>query len=805
MSTTGRASAVFACLVVVLAWPFRPAGAQATGVEPPVRLDSSQVPYPESAGGRASVVLDLLVGLEGRVTESRIVEGKEPFASAARDAAASWRFQPATRGGVPVAARIRVRVDFAAPQPGAATSGPPASPAASRAARPEPTVQEVTVHGVRPEPGRQEMSGGEVRQMPGAFGDAFRAIEALPGVTPLISGLPYFLVRGAPPGDTGYYIDGVRVPALFHLGVGAAVIHPGLIDKVDFYPGGYPARFGRFTGGILSGEVLPTPERPHYEASARLLDAGALASAPLDGGRGDVLASGRYGYPGPLLSLFAKDTSLAYWDYQTRVRWRTAAGDDLSAFLLGSYDSLSLRNSQGQWTQLLGLEFHRADLRWDHRTSAGGKVRVALTLGYDRSATGSVSTSTESTTPVSGPGMTGLNQNMPVPTQTSSQSTTSIESETVALRTEWSDRAGPDADVRVGADATLTPYRVTLPTDGTVAPFGNMTGSSASAFQQIDCDSSVYGELVWRPAARVELRPGFRVDAFTARYPVAGAPSAITGQPRAVGAVTPRIAADPRLAARWDLSPKLAWVAALGVAHQASNIPFPSPGLQFSELWRGLQSSFQYSTGAEVKLPAQFTATGDVFMHDYTGLVDYLDSCPAGEATCTFNGRSVGFELLVRRPLTERFTGWLSYTVSRTDRDAFYLGSWSRRLSEFDRTHVANLILAADLGKRWRAGARLLGYSGLPYSTLTGSVGPPNSREPPFFRVDLRIEKKWNALGGTLALVFEWLNAFLSKETIGTTCTSLAGSPGQLGQPPQCQPTQVGPITFPSVGLEAAW
>src|ERR1700730_4968261 len=68
-------------------------------------------------------------------------------------------------------------------------------------------VQEVTVKGVRPEPDRHEMTGGEVRQMPGSFGDAFRAIEALPGVIPIVSGLPYFLVRGAPPGNTGFFID----------------------------------------------------------------------------------------------------------------------------------------------------------------------------------------------------------------------------------------------------------------------------------------------------------------------------------------------------------------------------------------------------------------------------------------------------------------------------------------------------------------------------------------------------------------------------------------------------------------------
>ena len=60
--------------------------------------------------------------------------------------------------------------------------------------------------------------------MPGAFGDAFRAVDALPGVTPIISGLPFFFVRGSPPGNVGTYIDGVRVPLLFHLGAGPSVV-----------------------------------------------------------------------------------------------------------------------------------------------------------------------------------------------------------------------------------------------------------------------------------------------------------------------------------------------------------------------------------------------------------------------------------------------------------------------------------------------------------------------------------------------------------------------------------------------------
>ncbi len=757
----------------------RSAHAAEPTVEPPSRLDHGTVPYPPTGIGSASVVLDLVIDRDGSVAEWHLVDGSEPFATAAIDAAKGWRFAPAMRGGRRTQARIRMRIDFAAPAPVPPLPEPttppsrPPTPGATPPTAPRATssAQEVNVYDVRPEPGRQEMTGAEVRQMPGSFGDAFRAIEALPGVTPVISGLPYFLVRGAPPGNTGFFLDGVRVPALFHLGVGAAVVHPGLIDRVDFYQGGYPARFGRYTGGILSGEVLPAPEHAHAEAEVRLLDAGALVSVPIDGGRGDFLASGRYGYHGPLLSLFAPTIGLAYWDYQTRVRWRPTDSDEIGAFAFGSYDSLTQRDDNTHRTsEILGIKFHRVDLRWDRRTGVDGTLRVALTLGYDRSSTGEAQADLES-------------------------AAAAIQSESVRLRTEWSDHAGGLADVRIGADASVERYNVLLPTIAPDVGSSPTTGIAepGGASLQTDFDSGVYGELTWRPVPALELRPGLRIDAFTSRSPAT--PTTEASERALVGV-------DPRLAVRWQETKILAWLAALGVAHQASNIPLPSPGLQFSQLSRGLQSANQYSAGAELKLPADFTATADLFLHDYTGLADYLESCPTGETTCTFNGRAVGLEVLVRRTLTRSLSGWLSYTLSRAERDAYYLGTWIRRLSEFDRTHVFNLVLAADLGAGWRSGARLVGYSGLPYSTATGSIGPPDARGPPFVRVDVRVEKRWRALGGRLSLVVEWLNALLNKEAFVASCQSFfVGS--TIGS--SCAPNVIGPITFPSIGLEGEW
>ena len=227
----------------------------------------------------------------------------------------------------------------------------------------------MTVRGQRREIGQTTLSAADVREMPGAFGDPFRAIEALPAVTPIVSGLPYFSIRGAPPNDNGYYLDGVRVPFLFHVGVGEAVIHPALIDRVDFFPAAAPAAYGDAAGAIIAGQTRAPAAKTHGEANLRLFDAGALAETPFGDGRGSVLLAGRYGYPGPILSAITDNVKLGYWDYQARVTWRLDDRDTLGVFAFGSHDFLGtalVRNGAGRTDRRaarLGLPSDRPALR----------------------------------------------------------------------------------------------------------------------------------------------------------------------------------------------------------------------------------------------------------------------------------------------------------------------------------------------------------------------------------------------------------------------------------------------------------
>src|SRR5262249_31548640 len=83
-----------------------------------------------------------------------------------------------------------------------------------------------------PEPEKVQLPAAQLREVAGSLGDPVRAVSALPGVVPTTLSVPDVYIRGAPPGNTALFIDGVRVPLLYHGGVATSVVAPGLVDTV---------------------------------------------------------------------------------------------------------------------------------------------------------------------------------------------------------------------------------------------------------------------------------------------------------------------------------------------------------------------------------------------------------------------------------------------------------------------------------------------------------------------------------------------------------------------------------------------
>ena len=353
---------------------------------PPKAIETGRVPYPDGAAGDASVVLELLVDKDGRVARVVVVDGREPFASAASARAASFRFEPAKRGDVTVAARIRILVEFHEPlvaRPRRTRRSPPAAGVAKPA--PADSVEEVRVAGRRPDVGGTQLGGGEVRQIPGAFGDPFRAIDALPGVTPIVSGLPFFFVRGAPPGNIGYFIDGVRVPLLFHFGVLRRGGAPGAHRSRRLLPRRVPRALRPLRRRIIDGQTVA----PSHHFTAREREPPRRRRAHRDAvRRRPGQRHGRRPLRLPRSPPHAPRAAgfLQYGDYQTRASWKLTDHDTIGVFAFGSYDAAGTREN-GSLKDVTSTQFHRVDLRWDHDLGTEGRMRTALTLGLDQTRT----------------------------------------------------------------------------------------------------------------------------------------------------------------------------------------------------------------------------------------------------------------------------------------------------------------------------------------------------------------------------------------------------------------------------------
>jgi hypothetical protein len=637
---------------------------------------------------------------------------------------------------------------------------------------------EVSVHGSKrssDDIGGDALKTADARATPGTFGDPLQALAAMPGISPMASGLPYFYLRGAPPADTGYFIDGIAVPALFHIGPGPSYVPPALLSKVELYPSTAPPQFGRFVGGIMAGTFAPPvfssadgPVATHGEANVRLFDASAFVEAPV-GDSWSVVAAGRYGYPDLLLSVFAPNLSLGYGDYTLRVAHALSASDTLSVLAVGGYDH---ETDASNSLPPIDTQFHRVDVRLDHKWSTGS-FRLAATFGWDRTG--------------------GYN----------SGSAGEVDASTTSrLRFDLDQRIDPGpgwGSVRLtaGADMLTTHYAYGTAADGPTTPIGNeeMVGA--------------YAALRFVPAPGIEIVPGLRVD-DTQRATLLPGGSGVT--------------VDPKLAARVAITRDFAWVATMGSAHQEPSYVLPIPGVIVTAQ-TGFQHVDQLAAGFEARLPwLGETATGKVmaFYNSAHQMSDFIASCgellscgPVGSS----NGRTYGAELFVRSddvrlPIGRgvRAGGWLSYTLSRAER---YLGNVPY-LSPFDRTHELSAVLRLDFGGGFSGGLRATYYTGRPdFPSLDFSQGgaagssgalPQISfgpgqidqhRLPSFYRVDWRLEKLWRlGRGASVAAIAEFFNTTLTKEAIEFLCSPLEGL---------CKATSVGPIALPSIGVEGRW
>ncbi len=640
---------------------------------------------------------------------------------------------------------------------------------------------------------RRTISMQEIRQVPGTFGDPVRVVQTLPGAARPPFGTGLLVIRGSNPEDSGVYIDGIRIPLIYHLTGTTSVLAPDLVSAVDYLPGNYGVQYGRTMGGTIDVTTKSTFAENKLMWGTDILDSQLYFEGNVGPkGKTHGLAVGvRRSYIDAFLPLFtAQDISIkpVYWDYQLKWVPPAAGPIDGSLFVYGFKDLLAVTTTEGQAlgsdpSTQGGLE----TVYLSHR--AVGKVNVDLGPKLDLHLTPSVGWDAGSFG--TGGGFQLSNGNF-----------------VYELRGELPWRPSPAVEVIPGVDVIgglwsfkfASPFRFTdlddpLAERRPVELTGNGTATGPDTYLKINLRPM-------KDRDRLLISPGIRYNVLAIQ-----AKGEITGTDDGVGPMHVITVPDPRLAARFEMIPDHFWVkGATGLFHQT---PQPQEMLGIgTRPTTGFERAIANSIGFEHQATQAVSWELEVFDKRMDKLIIFADGWTGFGDVAFVNageGHSYGAELIVRHAKTGRFFGWISYTYSRSFRRDRPDDDWIP--FDYDQPHIFSAQGGYDLPFDFSISAQVQAVSGNPESKFNAGVYDVDGdyyqpfrvgsqyaeRLPGFFQTSLRIDRLWTFRKWQLSTYVDLLNAVKGVNPEFTTYNyDYSGSAYVRGLP-----------FIPNIGVEA--
>jgi TonB family protein len=606
----------------------------------------------------------------------------------------------------------------------------------------------------------------EARRVPGTQGDTLKVVQNLPGVARSSFGSGELIVWGAAPNETKVNVDGVEIPALYHVGGFRSTINSDLVRSIDLSPGSYGAEYGRGLGGLVRIDLGSLPkDGTHGYVAADVLDTSALISTTLTP-RLRLAIAGRISYLDRELPLVTSaDVGdfvpiPRYDDYQARATLALRQDEELAVTFLASDDHLRRaipsddplevrsENTDTSWKRLI---VHYTRLLPD-----GASVAVTPSIGYDSSSD------------------TELFGSTPVDLRSSAWQ--------YGLRGSYRRKVATSTTLSFGVDmqaraATLDRVgSLTLPArEGDITVFGLRPRNDIAAdhWNVTTIDTAPYANAEIA-LGRFSLVPGLRFEPLLVEgspsLPAGGAPprgyasfslpenpvDQLPGDPVSRAVRAARIFAwlpNPRLTASFHASKRLTLTAGGGVYAQPPDPQDMSP--VFGNPTVSLSRAVHLSGGFGYKLRPTLTLEVIGFYKRMFDLVSRNEnpSPPVADSlTQDEIGRAYGGQLLLRQELLRGFFGWITYSLTRSERRDHPDTNW--RLFDFDQTQALGLVASYQLGHGWTFGSRFRYTTGFPRTPVVGTYtdvangqtaplfGAQNSiRIPAFYQLDARVER----------------------------------------------------------------
>lgn len=605
-------------------------------------------------------------------------------------------------------------------------------------------LEEVIVSGTRrsknvksPQMGAFKFSTEEIKNVPVLFGekDLLKTIQLLPGVQSGGEGSANFFVRGGGGDQNLILLDEAIVYNASHLLGFFSTFNSDAVKDVQLYKGGIPSQYGGRISSVLDIAMVDGNQKEFSaEGGIGLIASRLKVSAPLSDGRGSFMISGRRTYADLFLKLSSdqdvKQSKLYFYDLNAKLNYRI---DDRNKIFVSGYfgkDDLGFSDKFGfNWGN------STATVRWNHIFNDrlfGNTSLIYSDFNYN----------------------VGVNGN-------SGDFDIASKIGNFNLKQDFSFYPSNSSTIRFGVNAlnqTIRPASLSADEDANV--------NSIRIEKRKGWDISAYFSHEWKATERLSLLYGLRLSDFMVIgpgtfYSFDGERDVVGEQYFGNGTVAKHyINLEPRLSASLLLnsqsSIKLSYNRMVQNLHQLTNSTSALPTDQYvlSSLNIKPQLADQVAFGYFRNFSENtYEFSVESYYKSMDNQIDFrtgadLQANKLLEGELLFGkGRAYGLEFLLRKS-RGKLSGWIGYTLSKSERkfNGINQGNWFN--ARQDRTHDVSIVTMYKLSDKWSFGANLIFNSGNAVTYPAGKYDLNNTtlfyyternshRAPNYHRLDL--------------------------------------------------------------------
>lgn len=552
-----------------------------------------------------------------------------------------------------------------------------------------------------PQMGVEKLSTKDIRYVPVLLGekDIIKVVQLLPGVKSAGDGNSGFFVRGGAADQNLILLDEAPVYNASHLLGFFSTFNSDAIKDMTMYKAGMPAQYGGRLSSVLDIKMNEGNNQAYnVSGGIGLISTKLNVEGPIQKSKSSFLVTGRRTYVDAFLKL-SKDSTvntnkLSFYDLNAKAN-----------YILGEKDRLYISGYFGRDNlgvgSIFGLDWGNGTgtIRWNHIFNP--KLFSNTSLIYS-------------------------NYNYTISIRSGATDFdifSQIRDWNFKEELQW--YINSRNSMRMGVNSifhTIRPGEVTATAESSV--------NSSRLQKRYSLENAAFVTNTWKASDKINVTYGLRATAFSvlgkgdfyaidSNGLVTDTFSYKKGQ-----VVKTWLNAEPRLAISYQFKPdasiKASYARNVQNLHLISNSTTSSP----TDKWLASTNivkpeiSDQYSVGFYKNFGSVYELNVEAYYKDMQNQIDYRDGADiyinsdAIESQLLFGkGRAYGIEWLFKKKLG-RFNGWVSYTLSKTERKINGISNNEWYNARQDRTHDIAVVGIYQLNDKWTFSANWIYYTG---------------------------------------------------------------------------------------------